>query len=120
MTRRTGKQLAREKELGLEQSLSTMRTFQINLNRCKAAHDLLEDTVGRMEVDPCLFSEPNIGIAASRRASGWVSDDPENTTAWWTGRNKRAVTSGQGTGVGYSRISIGNGADYLQLLFLTE
>lgn len=94
-----------------------MRILQVNLNRCRAAHDLLEDTVGRLEVDLCLLSEPNIAIAADKRASGWISDDAGNTAIWWTGRDRRTCTSGQGIGAGYSWLSIENGPTFYSCYF---
>lgn len=83
-----------KRELVSKYSGLTMRVLQVNLNRSRAAHDLLKYVVGRLEIDLCVLSEPNIGIAVSKRADGWSSDDTGDTAIWWTRRDRHIATSG--------------------------
>lgn len=53
-----------------------MKILQINLNRCRVAHDLLYHTAKEKEIDLCLVSEPNENITKEwgghRDAKVWI------------------------------------------------
>lgn len=48
-----------------------MKLIQVNLNRCRAAHDLLDQVIVEEEADVVVVSEPNVTIAERR---GWYVD----------------------------------------------
>ena len=54
--------------------MTDIKVLQINLDRCRAAHALLEQTIKELEIDIVLMSEPNKAIATNKKLS-WFLDD---------------------------------------------
>lgn len=82
-----------------------MKILQINLNRCRNAHDLLEETVNRRGIGICLLSEPNKAII-TRKKSGWRSDKERDTAVWWTGHSTDRGVRASGDGEGFSWLEV--------------
>lgn len=61
-----------------------MKIIQINLNRAKAAHDILEDRVRRDDIDICIINEanPKISERKKNKDEGWITDEVADTTIW--------------------------------------
>ena len=79
-----------------------IKVLQINLNRCRAAHALLERTSGERRIDVCLLSEPNKAIA--RGKPGWITD-AEGDTAIYTGGKAQAIRE-RGKGNGFTWVHV--------------
>jgi hypothetical protein len=75
-----------------------LRVLQINLNRCRAAHDVLEATVASHRVDICIVSEPNIALAKARQ---WLIDETNGTAIWVSSGRVRMKTSGTARGLSW-------------------
>ena len=82
--------------------MGPLRLLQINLNRCRGAHDLMDRNAGQQEVDLCLVSEPN---KAATGATNWYTDDEKDVAIWCS--NPRGVT--------ISRWGRGNGFVFVQV-----
>lgn len=67
-----------------------MRFLQVNLNRCKRAHDLLYQTSIERNIDFCIVSEPNI-----LQTSEWGGN---NNAKIWNRQNMYIEKTGQGLG----------------------
>ena len=78
-----------------------INVLQINLNRCREAHDLLAYTVGEHQIDLCLLSEPN--QARARGTPGWVTDDGQDTAIVNEGR---APIRDKGKGPGFTWVHV--------------
>lgn len=66
--------------------------LQVNLNRCHAAHDLLEIARVERKINIVLASEPN----GSRVAGSWLRDTDDGDVAIWIGEkvSRRIKTAG--------------------------
>ena len=73
------------------------RTLLCNLNRCRRAHDLLEQTLDSGNYDLALVSEPN---QARVKGSRWEVDLREDV-AIWTSKRAQRRRLGTGRGDGY-------------------
>lgn len=78
-----------------------MKVIQINLNRCRAAHDVLDCTAREAGADLCLLSEPNKKIVEER---GWARDEAGDVAIWQ--RNSALAVCGRGSGVGFTWIEL--------------
>jgi hypothetical protein len=81
-----------------------LKVLQVNLNRCRAAHDVLEQTVQERGIGLCLLSEPNEQI--TRRKRTWVKDDDCDTAIWWTGLDRETAIRNRGAGEGFSWLDV--------------
>lgn len=72
--------------------------LQINLNRCAAAHYLLEQTACSLGVDVCLVSEPNRALAGSR---GWLVDERGDAAIWVVNKAIRVAAFGSNDGAAW-------------------
>ena len=83
------------------------KVIQINLNRCRAAHDLLEQTIRKWEIDIVLASEPN-----KKRAAGneWTTNADKSTAIRLsnTGRSKNKRITQEGWGSSFNWVTIDN------------
>lgn len=59
-----------------------MHIIQINMNRCRIAHDLLKATIKKYDTDIGIISEPNKQIAKN---NGWYTDDGGDSAIIFTG-----------------------------------
>lgn len=89
-----------------------MKVLQINLNRCRGAHDLLEVSTIQKEVDICLLSEPNKAIADKRK---WHAD--ERTDAAISIINKKLCVVNGGKGKGFVWLELERTAVYYSCYF---
>lgn len=78
--------------------------LQINLNRCTAAHDLLEQTACSLGVDVCLVSEPNRALAGSR---GWLVDGRCDAAIWVANKAIRVAAFGSIEGAAWATLQGG-------------
>ena len=72
--------------------------LQVNLNRCREAHDLLEDTAAKHGANLLLVTEPNKALVC-RGGTKWRRDEDTDAAIWCD--DGRHVVSGQGSGKGY-------------------
>ena len=85
-----------------------LRIIQINLNRTKVAHDLLEVTAAQWKADICLVSEPNL---AKAKEAGWALDIRQDAAIWVVNPGKQeAKVRRRGKGKGFVWAEMGSGA----------
>lgn len=77
-----------------------VKILQVNLNRCRAAHDLLDATVTTKHIDICVVSEPNHAII---KRGGWVSEEEEGAAIKIVNRNIGIQAQGGGKGFTWIR-----------------
>lgn len=87
---------------------SYVKILQINLNRSRTAHDLLEETARYLQVDLCVLSEPNVSITRRKKLTGWTVDNKVDAALWWTDHNTTLSTTDQGQGDGYAWVTLEN------------
>lgn len=75
--------------------------LQVNLNKCVAAHDLLEQTASAMGVDVCLVSEPNKAVAGARR---WLVDERGDAAVWVVNKQVKVDEFGSVEGVAWIKL----------------
>lgn len=72
-----------------------MRILQVNLNHCRAAQELLQQTVRELDIDIALISEPYDNM----NLPGWISDPTKTSAIWYTsGRVLRDTFSSRNGG----------------------
>lgn len=81
--------------------LSPTRIIQVNLNRCRAAHDLLMATAKEMEVDILAVTEPNNKELDNH---GWLYDIDKDAAIKVT--NSKIPCCGNGAGKSYTWIEM--------------
>lgn len=79
-----------------------MRLLQINLNRCREAHDLLESTCGQQEIDICLVTEPNKARVTGVR---WKIDDEKDAAIWLNDEREASGRHGGGKGFAWAEVA---------------
>ena len=86
--------------------------LQINLNRCRAAHDALSLIVRDRRIDVCIISEANEAISKKMesRDQGWIADESADTAIWWTGQDKTNRIKEKGTTKGYTWVTLTDGS----------
>ena len=82
--------------------------MQCNTNRCKAAHDLLENTLTTRGYDICLVSEPNRNRV---KGSSWEVDDKQDVGIWRSKAMQEFIVA-RGRGTGFVWIDIGAAVVY--------
>jgi len=80
--------------------MRSLNILQINLNRSRAAHDLLENSVAEQKIDVVLVSEPNC-----RLAQLWITDDLKDVGIR-IGKTDGVVEEARGKGNGFVWASI--------------
>ena len=81
--------------------MKNLKILQINLNRCKAAQDDLEERVKRESVDLCILSEVNRKILERKmkQDKGWIGDSTGDSAIWIANGKQIAIkmsSSGEG------------------------
>ena len=84
-----------------------LKVLQVNLNRCRVAHDLLEVTVAEWKIDICIISEPNRDLAAKEN---WLVDENVDVAIWLS--NTAVTLKEQGKGKGLVWINTGDAVIY--------
>ena len=89
----------------------SIKVLQINLNRCKGAHDELTEKVKRNSVELCIISEANPRISSenSRKDEGWIADKEGDAVLWWTGINKKHRILNRNVSKGIATILLDSG-----------
>lgn len=80
-----------------------MKVIQCNTNRCRLAHDLLEQTLATRGIDVGIISEPN---RARVTGGTWITDD-RHDAAIWLSQSARERQVAAGTGSGYVWVDLG-------------
>ena len=83
-----------------------IKVLQINLNRCRTAHDAMEERVRREKFDLCIISEANPMLSKrnTERDEGWMSDTDADSAVWWTGSNRALTIRSKKTSKGITEI----------------
>src|SRR5438045_3678178 len=76
---------------------SSLKCLQINLNRSRAAHDLLESSIVDRGVDVVLASEPNARRVSGSSAAEWIVDE-RGDAGMWTRRGLMEEARGSNDG----------------------
>lgn len=82
--------------------MGELEILQVNLNKSRTAHDLLEETARDLQIDLCLLSEPNIARTRRKNSTGWIADEKADVLLWWTGHSNALSICKQGRGDGYA------------------
>lgn len=81
---------------------------QVNLNRARAAHDLLETMAVERGVQVCLISEPNTRRVQDR--PDWLIDRTGCAAVWWCdGPGSQETVRAKGEGAGFCWMELGRG-----------
>ncbi|XP_018574610.1 uncharacterized protein LOC108913533 [Anoplophora glabripennis] len=75
--------------------------IQINVDRCRAAHDNLAQTTQERQIDIVLVSEPNRALASK---SGWYLDSESDACIIVRNRNLKVTSWGKGKGFVWVKI----------------
>lgn len=78
-----------------------MKIIQVNLNRSRNAHDLLDATAYAAKADLLLVSEPNRGVAAR---GDWLSDVARDAAIRVISKETKVVRSGSGQGYAWAEL----------------
>ena len=79
-----------------------MKLLQCNINRCRAAHDLVETVLSAGGYGACLVSEPNRARAES---AGWLIDGRGDAAVWVS---REMVIKGRGRREGFCWVDTGD------------
>ena len=85
-----------------------IRVLQCNTNRCRAAHDLLDNTLSTRGYEVCIVSEPNRARADGGR---WIVDQRKDVGIW-VSRSAQQRRVAVGGGRGYVWVDMGAAVFY--------